>query len=131
MTPSNAIFRQLYSKFKEITDVYDYVSGSENENRTYPFVYLTGAINTDSSNSYLMGNVLISANVYGLRTDRNEIDKVETEIYNSTLRNLEAFGYYFKRTSYDSRLESDNTDVQPLLVSRITLRFQYTKGVMR
>lgn len=127
MTPSNAIFRQLYSKFNTITDVYDYVSGSENEGRNYPFVYLTGAINTDSSNSDLMGEVLISANVYGLRVDRNKIDEVEAEIYNSTLKNTEAFGYYFKRTSYDSRLESDNTDVQPLLVSRITLRFQYTK----
>lgn len=127
MTPSNAIFRQLYSTFNTIADVYDYVSGSENEGRSYPFVYLTGAINTDSSNSDLMGEVLISANVFGLRIDRNKIDEVETEIYNSTLRNMEAFGYYFKRTSYDSRLESDNTDVQPLLVSRITLRFQYTK----
>ena len=127
MTPSNAIFRQLYGIFNKITDVYDYVSGSENESRKYPFVYLTGAINTDSSNSDLMGSVLISANVYGLRVNRNKIDEVEAEIYNSTLRNMEAFGYYFKRTSYDSRLESDNTDVQPLLVSRITLRFQYTK----
>lgn len=127
MTPSNAIFRQLYGKFTTITDVYDYVSGSENEGRNYPFIYLTGAINTDSSNSDLMGQVLISANVYGLRIDRNKIDEVESEIYNSTLKDMEAFGYYFKRTSYDSRLESDNTDVQPLLVSRITLRFQYTK----
>lgn len=127
MTPSNAIFRQLYSKFNTITDAYDYVSGSENEGRKYPFIYLTGAINTDSSNSDLMGQVLISANVYGLRIDRNKIDNVESEIYNSTLKDMEAFGYYFKRTSYDSRLESDNTDIQPLLVSRITLRFQYTK----
>lgn len=127
MTPSNALFRYLYGKFGAITETYDYNSGSENEERNYPFIYLTGAINTDSSNSDLMGNVLISANVYGLRVDRNRIDEVEAEIYNQTLRKFEGYGYYFTRTDYDSVLDSDNTDVQPLLVSSITLRFQYTK----
>ena len=130
MTPGNALFRHLYAEFEEYSNVYDYVSGSEKENREYPFIYLQRPIDTDNSNSDLVGESQITASVYGLRTNSESVDQVVTEIYNSTIRKFGAYGYNFVRLGFDNYVENDNTTVEPLINARVTLRFQYTKGAM-
>ena len=130
MTPGNALFRHLYAEFEEYANVYDYVSGSEKENREYPFIYLQRPMDMDNSNSDLLGESQITASVYGLRMNSEVVDQVVTEIYNSTIRKFGAYGYNFVRLGFDNYVENDNTTVEPLINARVTLRFQYTKGAM-
>lgn len=130
MTPGNALFRHLYAEFESYANVYDYVSGSEKEGRRYPFIYLQRPIDTDDSNSDLMGTAQITASVYGLRVESEEVDQVVSEIYNSTIRKFKAYGYNFVRLGFDNFVVNDNSSVEPLINARVTIRFQYTKGAM-
>lgn len=124
MTPTHSIFRAIYGIADKIGDTYDYLPDAQAK---YPFIYIGEQSNTDNSRSDLIGNINQTIHIYGLRTERKRIMKLETKLYDGLIKVREAYGYHVSMTDYTIRLLNDNTDVQPLLHVVVDVSFMYTR----
>ena len=83
MTPSRAVFRQLFHEASKNMDTYDYLPDAEAK---YPFCFVDYGTNDDQSNSDLMGNVSINVHWFGTRNQAKQIDTATVKLHDQLLR---------------------------------------------
>ena len=73
MTPTRAVFRQIYNEARQTMDTFDYLPDGSAK---YPFCFVEYGTNYKKQNSDLMGEVHIRVHWYGKRKDVKEIDNL-------------------------------------------------------
>ena len=124
MTPSHALFKELYSVLPIIGQTFDYLPEAGTK---YPFIYIGEIYNREIPNSELLGEMTQIIHIYGLRTQRNQLEVWTAKVHNllSSVKKID--GYRVALNDFDYRFIPDNTDVQPLLHYIINIRFKYNK----
>ncbi|MFU2205247.1 hypothetical protein [Streptococcus pluranimalium] len=124
MTPNHALFRRLFSLSAIRVDTYDYVPDAQTK---YPFAYIGEQNATEASNNDLFGSVRQTVHIYGLRTDRANLDDISAYIQNEARRITDGYDYHLSYETVTKQLIPDNTDVQPLLHIVLDFTFTFTK----
>ncbi|MGV3161966.1 hypothetical protein ACEF17_07300 [Streptococcus hyovaginalis] len=124
MTPNHALFRRLFGLSAVRLDTYDYVPDAQAK---YPFVYIGEQGATEASNNDLFGTVRQTVHIYGLRTDRANIDDISAYIQSEARRIKDGYDYHLSYETVTKQLIPDNTDVQPLLHVVLDFSFTFTK----
>lgn len=92
----------------------------------YPFIFISSVVGLGENNSDVIGEVSIPIEIYGVRTGRNELDKIQFNVQEGLKTIKEAFGYNVRLLQSDPNIRPDNTDKQPLTRITIDIRYQYT-----
>ncbi|WP_438467806.1 hypothetical protein [Streptococcus pluranimalium] len=124
MTPNHALFRRLFGLSAVRLDTYDYVPDAHTK---YPFAYIGEQGTTEASNKDLFGTVRQTVHIYGLRTDRTNIDDISAYIQSEARRIKDGYDYHLSYETVTKQLIPDNTDVQPLLHVVLDFSFTFTK----
>lgn len=124
MTPQHAMFRTVFGICSQIEKTFDYLPDAKTK---YPFIYIGDAYDNQRINHDVIGEMLQTVHIYGLRTQRSEIDKIVTKLHDEMmiLRQSNGYGFHVKGFSYQST--HDNTDVQPLIHGIIDITYTYSK----
>lgn len=124
MTPSLAIFNQLYIISENIMDTYDYLP---NADAKYPFCFIEKPSNQRIENNELLGEVNLRIHWFGKRSDLLAIDHAVANMHDSTLRINSEFNYSMVCTNWtDSPLP--NPIDEPKVIHHIAeLTIRYTR----
>ena len=125
MTPSHAVFRQLFSECLAITDnAFDYVPDASAK---YPFIYIGEELTERLPNSELIEDVEQTIHLWGKRTDRGALDDLTLNIHDRLQRLDKAYNYNTELIFYNKQTIPDNTTGDPLLHIVVTVRFRCVK----
>ena len=124
MTPNHALFRRIFAVSKPRVDTYDYLPDVKSR---YPFVYIGENNGSEMPNNDLLGSVRQTVHLYGLRTDRANLDDISAYLETEAKRVHDGYDYHLLHSSTSKQTIPDNTDVQPLLHIVLDFTFTYTK----
>lgn len=124
MTPTHAIFRQVFSVCKLVMDTYDFLPDGQ---ARYPFCYVGEQIESPNINFEMYGECTQTVHIYATRNQRSEIDNLSSLILDGLRTQDTAYKYNIKYINHNLQTIPDNTDVQPLLHMVIDVRFSYTR----
>ena len=100
MTPSRAVFRQLFHETSKNMDTYDYLPDADAK---YPFCFVEYGTNDDQSNSDLMGNVSINVHWFGTRNQAKQIDTATAKLHDQLLRINSFLPYHMHMSRWRDR----------------------------
>lgn len=124
MTPNHDLFRQIFKVTQKHCKTYDYLPDA---GAKYPFVYMGEQNGSEIPSSDLYGTIRQSVHIYGLRTDRGNLDDISAYLESEVKRVRHGYGYHFAHRSTNKQVIPDNTDVQPLLHIVLDFTFDFTK----
>ncbi|MFS1663349.1 hypothetical protein [Streptococcus sp. zg-JUN1979] len=125
MTPSHAIFRQVFNECLAIhEDTYDFLPDASAH---YPFFFVGEGQFTESENLELYGECVQTVHLYGLRQNRSGLDELTAQLLDRLKDLRETFDYQVSFKTANPRDMIDNTDVQPLIHRVLDVRFSYVK----
>lgn len=124
MTPTHAIFRQVFSICKSVMDTYDFLPDAQAK---YPFCYVGEQLESPNINFDMYGECTQTFHIYAIRKQRSDIDNLSSLILDNLRKQNTSFKYHIKYINHNLQTINDNTDVQPLLHMVIDVRFSYTK----
>lgn len=124
MTPTDAVFREIFEICKGVGPTFDYLPDS---NQQLPFVFVGESMNSVQQNSDLFGRVTQTLHVYGKRIQRKQVNESMVKIHDQLLDLEGKHGYSIQLTNYFEQLIPDNSDTVPLLHGIIDLTITYTK----
>ncbi|CYY65952.1 hypothetical protein NOL04_02460 [Streptococcus suis] len=124
MTPNHALFRRLFAISNIRVDTYDFLPDAKS---AYPFVYIGENNGSDSPNKDLLGRIRQTVHLYGLRTDRANLDDISAYLESEVKRAHDGYDYHLYHVETSKQIIPDNTDVQPLLHIVLDFTFDYTK----
>lgn len=124
MTPTNAIFNQMYIISEQIMDTYDYLPDAETR---YPFCYVGNPDNIQREMNDLTGRVTVMVHWFGKRTDRKKIDDGIVKFHDATVRIKTEFPYNMQRTAWREYPQPESPDAPGVLHFATELEITYTK----
>ena len=124
MTPSRAVFRQLFHETSKNMDTYDYLPDADTK---YPFCFVDYGTNDDQSNSDLMGNVAINVHWFGTRNQAKEIDTATVKLHDQLLRIDSFLPYHMHMSGWRDRPMPESPDAPGILHFIAEIQITYTR----
>ena len=87
MTPSRAVFRQLFKISNDLMDTYDYLPDAEAQ---YPFCFVENGRNIQTNNSDLMGTVSTMVHWFCTRDQVGDVDLTVARFHDE-LKSIDSF----------------------------------------
>ena len=112
MTPSRAVFRQLFYETSKNMDTYDYLPDADAK---YPFCFVDYGTNDDQSNSDLMGSVAINVHWFGTRNQAKQIDTATAKLHDQLLRINSFLPYHMHMSRWRDRPMPESPDAPGIL----------------
>lgn len=124
MTPTRAVFRQVYNEARQTMDTFDYLPDSSTK---YPFCFVEYGTNYKTKNSDLMGEVHIRVHWYGRRKDVKEIDKGMVKLHDGLTRINSFTPYNLRMTSWRDRHLPNPSDAPDIAHFIADITILYTR----
>ena len=124
MTPSRAVFRQLFHETSKNMDTYDYLPDAETK---YPFCFVEYGTNDDQSNSDLMGNVSINVHWFGTRNQATQIDTATAKLHDQLLKINSFLPYHMIMSGWRDRPMPESPDAPGILHFVAEIQIIYTR----
>ena len=124
MTPSRAVFRQLFYEASKNMDTYDYLPDADTE---YPFCFVEYGTNDDQSNSDLMGNVSINVHWFGTRNQASQIDTATVKLHDQLLKINSFLPYHMHMSRWRDRPMPESPDAPGILHFIAEIQITYTR----
>ena len=124
MTPSKAVFRQLFHEANKNMDTYDYLPDADTK---YPFCFVEYGTNDDQSNSDLMGNVSINVHWFGTRNQAKQIDASTVKLHDQLLRINSFLPYHMHMSGWRDRPMPESPDAPGILHFIAEIQITYTR----
>ena len=123
MTPSRAVFRQLFHETSKNMDTYDYLPDADAK---YPFCFVEYGTNDDQSNSDLMGSVTINVHWFGTRNQATQIDTATVKLHDQLLRINSFLPYHMHLSRWRDRPMPESPDAPGILHFVAEIQITYT-----
>ena len=124
MTPSRAVFRQLFHETSKNMDTYDYLPDAETK---YPFCFVEYGTNDDQSNSDLMGSVTINVHWFGTRNQASQIDTATVKLHDQLLKINSFLPYHMHMSRWRDRPMPESPDAPGILHFIAEIQITYTR----
>lgn len=124
MTPNHDLFRRIFETSQIRVKTVDHLPQAGEK---YPFVYIGEQNGSEIPSSDLYGSVRQTIHLYGLRTDRGNLDDISAYLESEVKCIRHGYSYHFTHRSTNKQIIPDNTDVQPLLHIVLDFTFDFTK----
>ena len=123
MTPSRAVFRQIFHEADKNMDTYDYLPDADTK---YPFCFVEYGTNDDQSNSDLMGNVSIDVHWFGTRNQAKQIDTATVKLHDQLLKINSFLPYHMHMSGWRDRPMPESPDAPGILHFVAEIQITYT-----
>lgn len=124
MTPTRAVFRQIFFQSKQIMDTYDYLPDAEAK---YPFSYVSYGDNNPLASSDLLGTVSINVHWFGEREQVSEIDTATAKLHDDLLKINSFLPFHMSMSRWRDRPQPEAPDAPGILHFVAEIQITYTR----
>lgn len=124
MTPSRAVYRQIYFLTQKEMDTYGRLPGAETE---YPFCFVQQGNNIDESNSDLTGTINMLVHYFYKEKDSAFVDGAIVKFHDDLFRMNNRFPYHMTLTRWEDRPQPDTPDATDVIHYIADIDITYTR----
>lgn len=122
MTPTRAVFRQLYYESQQILDTYDYLPDA---NAKYPFCFVDYGTNSQQQNSDLVGQVVINVHWFSTPEQVSTVDSAIAKFHDRLIKIDSFLPYHMQLTNWIDRPQPDPPDAPNIkhFIAEVTILY--------
>ena len=124
MTPTRAVFRQLFKIANDLMDTYDYLPNAEAK---YPFCFVEHGRNTKMQNSDLMGTVSIMVHWFCARKQISETDQKVAKFHDALVSIDSFLPYHMQLIKWIDRPQPEAPDSPGIAHFTAEVEISYTR----
>lgn len=124
MTPSRAVFRQLFKISNDLMDTYDYLPDAEAK---YPFCFVENGRDFEMRIREVAGTVSIMTHWFFTRDQASDVDSLVAKFHDK-LKHIDSFlPYHMEMTSWTSRPQPEAPDSPGIMHFIAEIDIDYTR----